>query len=358
MAFGHSWVIVSLLVPLPWALAGVIAVPVVFRLYRSKKTCPVKDYRKRTDLAVEMLGLLLRLLPLNRRIVILGDDEYACKPVAACILAHKDASSDIGEPWGIPRQIDLCGPMTMKAAFYQPLPTPPRRRGRGRPSKKGNRLPSPTDLAADDSKPWETKTVEIYGRSVEILVKTQVGWWYYVTGPRMVRMVVTRDPSNRIEDRAYFSTNATMTEEDIIIIYSRRWAQEVQHRNLKQYFGVDDPQNGWWRHPRGQRRDSRKPGPAAHESRGSLAVTHTVPFALTVYAVVVLWYIRHGSPADDVARVLRRAPWNKRKGDVCFADMLSAARRDLLRPILFARPPETQGFDENTERLLELLIAA
>jgi hypothetical protein len=38
--------------------------------------------------------------------------------------------------------------------------------------------------------------------------------------------------------------------------------------------------------------------------------------------------------------------------------MLSAARRDLLRPIFFARPPETQGFDENTERLLELLIAA
>jgi len=358
MAFGHSWVISSLLVPLPWSLSGFIAIPVAFRLYRSKKTCPEKDYKKRTELAVEMLDFILRLIPLSRRIMVLGDDEYACKPVLACVLAHKEADPHIGEPWGVSRQIDLCGPITMKAAFYQPLPSPSAKRKRGRPRRKGDRLPSPRQLAEDDSKPWETSTVSIYGRQVKILHKSQVGWRYNITGTRLLRMVVTRDPAGRIEDRAYFSTDATMTEEEIIICYSRRWAQEVQHRNLKQFFGVDDPQNGWWRHPKGERRDQQRPGAAAHETRGQDAVRRTVPFILTLYAVVVLWYLRHGNPTEDVARVLMRAPWNNRKGEVCFADMLSAARRELLRPILFGEPQESRGFDENAMRLLELLIAA
>jgi hypothetical protein len=72
-------------------------------------------------------------------------------------------------------------------------------------------------------------------------------------------MVVTRDPKGRIDDRAYFMTEATVSVEEIIISYSHRWSQEVLHRNLKQFFGLDDPQNGWWRHPKGQRRDDRCP---------------------------------------------------------------------------------------------------
>jgi len=353
MAFGHSWVIASLLVPLPWTLTGRLAVPVAFRLYRSKKTCPKTDYKKRTELAVETIKLLLGLLPFDRKIIVLGDDEYACRTVAQGIEDYKISLAE--STWKIQRNIELCGPMSMKAAFYQPKPP---YTGRGRPKKKGARLPSPRKLAEDDSLPWETKKMPIYCRKVEIQVKTQVGWWYSVTGPRPVRMVVTRDPRGRIDDRAYFCTDSQMTVEQVITSYSYRWTQEVLHRNLKQYLGVDDPQNGWWRHPHGQRRNDRQPGPAAHETRGARAVRRTVPFILTVYAVIVLWYLRHGDPLGDVARVLLRAPWNKRKGEVCFADMLSAARRELLRPLLFAGPKESRGFDETTERLRELLIAA
>jgi hypothetical protein len=354
-AFGHSWVIVCLLVPVPWSSSRMLAIPVLCRLYRSKKTAPPEKYRKRSELAAEMLELLCRWLPSNRRLVILGDDEYACSVVATRIAALEQEAAKGKSQLSLPAQIILCGPMAMNAAFYECAPT---YSGRGRPPVKGRRLLSPRQLAADPSIKWQAKVVHIYGRTVEILTKTQTGLWYSVTGSRKVRMVVTRDPKGRIDERAYFVTDATWTVEQIIVSYSRRWCQEVLHRNLKQHFGLDDPQNGWWRHPAGLRRDDRLPGPRAHETKGVQAATHTVPFVLCVYAFVVIWYIRAGNPAADVARVRRRAPWYVTKSEPSFADMLAAARREILFPRLFSGPASPTGSVEIDPDLAELYLAA
>ena len=60
-------------------------------------------------------------------------------------------------------------------------------------------------------------------------------------------MVVTRDPSGRINDRAYFSTDVDASVEAILEQFARRWEIEVAFRNTKQAMGFQDPQNGWWR---------------------------------------------------------------------------------------------------------------
>ena len=78
-----------------------MAIPVLCRLYRSKKTTPPDKYRKRSELAAEMLELLRRWLPSNRRLVLLGDDEYACNVVATRIAAH---AADIAK--GLPGAMD------------------------------------------------------------------------------------------------------------------------------------------------------------------------------------------------------------------------------------------------------------
>lgn len=39
--------------------------------------------------------------------------------------------------------------------------------------------------------------------------------------------------------------------EEVAQGFSRRWAQEVLHRDTKQALGLEDPQNGWWRRPLG-----------------------------------------------------------------------------------------------------------
>jgi hypothetical protein len=317
LAFGHSWVVVSLLVPVTWSQDRLLAVPVLFRLYRSKKLCPADEYRKRSELAADLVELLCRWLPSTRELRLLGDDEYATKIVAERISKLENDLATRKSRLSLPRKIVLCGPMTLKAVFYAEAPP---YQGRGRPRTKGRRLPSPKELAEINSIPWEIQVVHIYGRDVEIQTKTQVGLWYASTGKRVIRMILTRDPKGRIDDRAYFVTEPKMTVSEAIISYSHRWCQEVLHRNLKQYFGLDDPQNGWWRRPRGQRKDSHLPGPAPHQSRGMLAATRTVPFLIVVYATVEIWYLTHGHPADDVSRARNRAPWYVNKREPSFAD--------------------------------------
>lgn len=66
-SFGHNWVIICVCIPMPWNEERWMAVPVAFRLYRSKKRCPKAKYRKRTELAREMLSELDRQIPQEQK---------------------------------------------------------------------------------------------------------------------------------------------------------------------------------------------------------------------------------------------------------------------------------------------------
>jgi hypothetical protein len=325
-AFGHNWVILSVWVPMPWNPRRGLAVPVLFRLYRSKKRCPQEDYHKRTQLAADMVRMLATWMPSSRRLTVVGDQEYACKTLLQ----------------SLPEGVDFVGPMPMDAALFA---KPTRRTGMGRPRLKGERLPTPGQWAQSPSVRWKRRTLPIYGRGVEALTKTYAGLWYRTAGTRVVRVVVTRDPKGRIRDRAYFSTDPKSTIEDITQTFSRRWAQEVMHRDVKQHLGAQDPQNGWWRRPHGCRAAAKVAGPQPHPRRGERAVRRTAPLAFITYALVVIWYLTHGShrrgscsARQAVRRVQRTAPWYRHKCEPCFADMLAAARREFWVARLSAHP--------------------
>lgn len=311
-AFGHSWVIFALWVPLPWGKDRGLAIPVLFRLYRSKKLCPEGQYRKRTELAAEMIKILAEWIPAGRTLHVLGDSEYSSKPVV-----HD-----------LPKSIHFTGSMPMNAALFAPAP---KYRGKGRPRKKGKRLPSPSRLAKSKakSKKWERVKLTIYGKQVELQRKTMVCLWYTAAGTRLARIVVTRSLKGGLEDRAYFSTDVSLTAEEILVRYARRWTLEVAFRNAKQLLRVEDPQNGWWRRKQGTRKPVKRAGPHPRGNRGRKAVGHTLPFAFVAYGVVVLWYLNHGDPAEDVTRARDEAPWYLHKRDPSFEDMLAALRREL-----------------------------
>lgn len=338
-AFGHNWVVLSLWVPLPWNPQRGLALPILFRLYRSKKRCPAKEYRKRTEWAVEMVQVLASWLGTSRKLVIVGDSEYACQTLVQ----------------GLPPGVHFIGPMVKDAAFYD-VPSP--QHGRGRPRTKGERLPSPVQLAQQDSIPWKGMALPIYGRQVPALIKTQVGLWYRVAGPRLGRMILTRDPKGRIGDRAYFCTDPDFTVERIAQGFSRRWAQEVLHRDVKQHLGLEDPQNGWWRRPHGRRAGKKIAGPQAHSYRGEQAVRHTIPLAFASYTLVAVWYLKHGCVSADVRRAKEQAPWYRQKREPSFADMVNAARRQLWGARLSATPSLRAVSKKISERLPEWLLAA
>jgi len=334
-AFGHSWVILSIWVPFPWNPRRGIAIPVCFRLYRSKKLYP-DDHKKRTELAREMIEEVAALIPDEQRLVQVGDGEFSCK---TCV--HD-----------LPERIVSIGTMPMNAAFYA---FPTQTEGRGRPRKKGERLPTPDQLAADESIPWEEKTLEVYGRSVTFWVKSQVGLWYHVAHTRAVRMMGTRDPKGRLEDRAYFCTDAQWQVEQMATGVSRRWCAEVMHRDCKQHLGLSEPQNGWWRRKKGAR-PKKKAGPQPHKYRGKQAAERTVPLILVAYAVVVVWYLKHGKPEEDVNRVRRLSPWYRHKREPSFGDMLFSARRALLSRHLFVEPLCAKGSTKIEEDLMTLMM--
>lgn len=338
-ANGHSWVIVSLWVPYPWNPLYGIALPVAFRLYVPKKVALPGQYRKRTELAREIIDELEKMVPQERILVQAVDQEFACR---TCLL---------GQP---SRVVSLCT-MNMDAAFYAAAGP---YQGMGAPRKKGERLLSPQQLAADETLPWEKKRLHIYGRDVAFLTKTQKGLWYHVAGNRLGRMVVTRDPTGRLEDRAYFCSHADWGVSELATGFSRRWKSEVMHRESKQHLGLDEPQNGWWRRPAGERRDKKKTGPQPDPVQGKLAATRTVPFILTVYTLVVVWYLHHGDPQTDVSRVRRLSPWYRHKVEPSFADMLASARRAFWGKRTFLKALTTKGSTKLPEQFLELIMTS
>jgi len=317
-AFGHSWVVLAVWVPYPWNPERGIGIPILWRLYRSKKRCPAGAYRKRTELAVEMIRIAATWLGTQRHVTVVGDTEYACKTVLR----------------GLPEGVDFTGPLSMKAALFD-LP-PAKAKRRGAPRKKGRRLPTPaewadlpTGQAGDSSQRWQKTILPIYGRHVPALTKTRVCLWYSACKSRPVRLVLTRHPKGRIDDRAYFSTRLDASPEQLLSGFSRRWALEVTFFNVKQFLGLEDPQNGWGRRPAGCRWRKPRPGPQPRGRRGEKAVLRTAPFVFMTYALVHVWYFQHGNASRDVRRVKARAPWYRHKTEPSFLDMLQAARRAL-----------------------------
>lgn len=366
-AFGHSWVVLSIWIPLPWNPLRGLAIPVLFRLYRSKTQCeqtarkkkaPKRkaqkiakkkarkmernrarrrarerakiEYRKRTELALEMIRQLASWIPEGRALQVVGDREYACQTVVR----------------NLPKDVIFIGSMHMKAALYA-LPKP--LKGRGRPPLKGKRLPSPEELPNDRSIPWEEAEVLIYGKKITLKVKSMRCLWYTVAHTKLVRMVLVRDPRGRYEDRAYFCTNPQRPVEGILEPFARRWAIEVAFRDAKQFMGVENPQNGWWRRKHGSPAPKKRPGPNAHGNRGRKAVERTLPFAFLAYAVVILRYLYHGQPQRDVERVRAEVRWYRHKKEPSFADMLADARRAIwvarfsASPLLSKDPEKIEG---------------
>ncbi len=309
-AFGHNWVVLAVCVPLPWNSTRRVAIPFLFRLYRQKKRAPASLYRKRTVLADELIALVTSYIPEGSSLSVVGDSEYACRTVVR----------------NLPSTILFVGPVSMDAALYeQPGPYC----GRGRRRSKGARLPSPSELIIKRSIPWTKLSLSVYGKKVPVLIKVQDCLWYTVAGSRLVRVVITRDPSGRINDRAYFATSTCLSAAEILIRFAYRWEIEVAFRNTKQTLGIQDPQNGWWRRARGSRPPTKRPGPNPRGRRGERAVNHTLPIGFLAYALVIIWYLRYGNPQQDVARIKNAVPWYRHKAEPSFADMLVAIRKKI-----------------------------
>ena len=215
-ALGLNLVVVTLRVTPSWGSMP-IALPVNARLHKKKDPITTLEH------ATQMMGELASWLP-DRQLHLCADGAYAT-------LAGAD----------LPRT-QVTSRMRRDAALYEAAP--PRTGKRGRPRLKGQRLPTPPEIAAQArTRDWRKVIVDVRGRKVERLILTRDVLWYRVNAEELVRLVIVADPSGVEPDDFFVTTDLTASGADTASRYAGRWSIEVCFRDVKQDLGGENPQS-------------------------------------------------------------------------------------------------------------------
>ena len=277
--YGNNWVVLAVRVRLPM-ITRPVAVPVMAKLV-------IKDSASasRLWLARRMVTRLARELP-GREIHVTADSAYAGEELKQ-----------------LPDGVTWTTRLRANAALHD-VP-PERTRKKGRPRKKGDRLPSLANIAAGAA--FSQVTVTRYGKTETIAVHALTCLWYSVTGTVPVTVILIRDKSRTGYDLALVTTQKNPDIARVIKRYAARWAIEVAIEDAKQLFGAGQARN-----------------------RTAPAVERTVPFMLACQALAVCWYATAcHHPADTEARRLD-APWYTSKAEPSTADMTAKLRRVII----------------------------
>ena len=220
---GLRWISLMLLHKITWA-DRLWALPIMTvlapseRYYQSRKRRP----KSLLERSVQVLRYLRRLLP-ERKLVVVGDSAYAAI----------DFLTQMQE-----LRIGFVTRLRMDAALYEPAPA---YSGRGRPRKKGARLPTPGQVLADPKTEWRTVLVTWYDgqrRTMELSSGTAV--WYHAGKPPLpLRWVLVRDPQGAYEPVALLCTDPTASPADIVAWYVQRWQLEVTFEEARRHLGVE-----------------------------------------------------------------------------------------------------------------------
>lgn len=278
--WGHSWVVLGVIVQFPFREGHYYCLPILFRLYLNKKSATKhrRAYRTRPELAVEMLELLCNHRK-NQRFHVVADSAYGGQSVLCCL----------------PTNCDLTSRLVKDARLYGERPQ--RTAGtNGRPRKRGERLPTPQTMLAGRCR---RVTLDIYGRTEEARLTDQVAH-VHAAPERPLRVVAVEAVTGGRGQEAFYSTCSDATAEQVIGWYAMRWSIEVMNHDSKQHLGFEEPQ-GWTRR----------------------SVERTAPLAMLLYSLIVLWFAREG---HHRWRPLL-CPWYTSKTAPSFADMLGTLRR-------------------------------
>jgi SRSO17 transposase len=286
--WGHSWVVLGVIVQFRLWPERAFCLPILFRLYLNKAAAEREQraYRTRPELAVEMLRILCGHRQ-NRRFHAIADSAYGGQSVLC----------------ELPANCDLTSRLPMDARLYEPPPL--RRPGvNGRPRKRGQRLPTPEQMLEARA---TRLTLDLYGRHDKTRVAESQGCVYAAPG-RLLRIVAVEPQTGGRKKQAFYSTCAEASALAVLSWYALRWSIEVTFHDSKMHLGFEEPQ-GWTRK----------------------AVQRTAPIAMVLYSLIVLWFAKEGHRHHhQTAR-----PWYTTKSHPTFTDMLATLRRQSLREQIY-----------------------
>jgi hypothetical protein len=338
LRFGLNYVVVAMVVQLPFRPDRHFALPVLWRVFRKKGQ---EGHCKRTELAAQLVRHLALAIPC-RSFCLVADSAY----INATVLAD------------LPDNVMVIGPLSKKAALYLP-PLPKIQGQKGPPRKKGLRLPTPMQLlekpqrleelasthgeafalvSALNAEGWAAREAEFTlpkGKKT-LRVQTIRGvLWYHACKQQPVTVTMIHDPQEETEgkwrDEVLVSSKVEITAAEMISAYGKRWSVELAFHDSKQFLGLEDPQ-----------------------VRTPLSVERAHPTAWLCLSLVILWYALN---REQVEKVKRERPWYKKTVGDTFTEMLGAVRLWLWHQRLFGKEGKRAASVETVEKLLNEIAA-
>jgi hypothetical protein len=295
----------------PWTI------PLLLRLYRGKKEAG-SDYRTKSQLAREMFDLFLQWLPAEQRVRLLVDSGYMGKTMLR----------------GLPLdRVTVFGALRTNAALHL-SPTKSSKR-RGRHSKRGLRLQTPSQMHRERVYSWKTVPIRKGAKVHQKEALSLKAQWYSVLGERLNHVVLVRDDDEKL--RVILCTDPTLDAAQIVEQGARRWSIEVFNHDVKQFFGFAD-------------------SPAWSEQ----SVLRTAPWVALLSGILVVWFHRVYQRTQNIP--VPQRPWYDWKEDLSFADVvryaqLSLGRVDVLPWARSLVPISPKVFALNERRIANISFA-
>jgi hypothetical protein len=286
-ASGLRWISLMLLTPIPWA-ERVWALPFMTVLAPSERYYMERGRRpkKLTDRAQQMIRQLRRWLP-RRPLVVVADSSYA----ALELLGACQALS-----------VTVVTRLRLDAALYEPAPP---YAGKGRPRKKGKRLPTPQQYLEASTTRWTTVNLKWYDgqqRMMEIASQTAV-WFHYGLPAVPIRWVLIRDPQGQYDTVCLLCTDPQADPHAMVEWFVMRWQVEVTFEEARRHLGVET-----------QRQWSAK------------AIGRTTPLLLGLFSWITL--VAHTLYVFGQPVIVRQSAWYA-KPLPTFSDALALVRQQL-----------------------------
>lgn len=305
---GLNFVMASIRIPLRAWPGHYLSVPVGLELYLKQDQAHKLNvpYRSRSQLARDILDFIASQLP-TRQLRSLADGGYSTKDYLR----------------QLPDSVHAVGRLPVSAKLYE-LPPIPTKTRRGAPRKKGELIGSPKTLA-HTTQGWSAHPTE-QGAQVQ-------GWcglWHTVLPGHLIRVVVVRRYTvcpkagrRKPAVEAFFSTDPSLSAEDILREYSQRWAIEIDIRDANAFGGLGQDQ-----------------------CRKRQTIIGVNTFRLVMAAARTLWFVEQVERSAGV-NLRRYRPWYRQKLAPSQLDVMWACRETLYEAGIFPIPRFTPDLTEN-----------
>ena len=318
-ASGHNWVVVAVAFCSPFSGAPILALPLLARLHRSGKGQP-----SCSELARDMVRTVISWFP-GRRFSLVGDGAYASKALLM----------------DLPTEVSFVGRMRGDAAIYDPCLPPNKPGKKGRKAKKGQRLPSPREVAkrADRKRSqalagaWRDLSVIIYGKERLLKIVSFEALWPTVLGPRLIQIVVVRDADGRMDDVYLFTTDLQANPQWIITQFSWRWAIEVLFKASKQVMDIEAPHH--W---------------------AQASVEKLAPWVWSMQSLIMVWYLTEGHTLTEAVEL--RATMGAWDSEWSLRHMLQVLRLAIMNATINSNSADTAQLKEMVQTLKNLAFLA